>query len=180
MKKRNTWMLVEASMMLALAVVLGEFVKLFKMPMGGSVTLGGMVPLFLFAFRWGGKKGLLVGAVYGILDLLVNGFEAVNLISLILDYPLAYAMVGLAGFFRRTPAGYMGGILTGVVGRFICHVVSGVVFYAEYAPEGQSPLVYSILYNGSFLLPEMAITVVLMLVLVKLVKLPEPEGSVKG
>lgn len=179
MNKRNTWMLVEASMMLALAVILGEFVVLFKMPMGGSVTLGGMVPLFLFAFRWGGRKGLLVGAVYGILDMVI-GFYPMHPLSIILDYPLAFAMIGLAGFFRRTPAGYAGGILTGVVARFICHVVSGVAFYASYAPEGQSPLVYSILYNGTFLLPEMAITAVMILVLVKLVKLPEPDGSVRA
>jgi len=179
MNKRNTWMLVEASMMLALAVILGEFVVLFKMPMGGSVTLGGMVPLLLFAFRWGGRKGMLVGAIYGILDMVI-GFYPMHPLSIILDYPLAFAMIGLAGFFRRTPSGYISGILTGFAARFICHVISGVAFYASYAPEGQSPLVYSILYNGSFLLPEMGITAVLILVLVKLVKLPEPKGSVRA
>ncbi len=179
MKKQNTKMLVEASMMLALAVILGEFVVLFKMPMGGSVTLGGMVPLFLFAFRWGGKKGLLVGAVYGILDLVI-GFYAMHPISIILDYPLAFALIGLAGFFKKTTIGYVGGILTGIVGRFICHVVSGVVFYASYAPEGQSPLLYSILYNGSFLLPELIISVVLTLILVKLVKLPDPKDFARA
>lgn len=179
MKKQNTWMLVEASMMLALAVILGEFVVLFKMPMGGSVTLGGMVPLFLFAFRWGGKKGLLVGAVYGILDLVI-GFYAMHPISIILDYPLAFAVIGLAGFFKKNSAGYIGGILTGIAARFICHVVSGVAFYASYAPEGQSPLVYSILYNGTFLLPELVITVVLTLVLIKFVKLPDPRNPVKA
>lgn len=175
-------MLVEASMMLALAIILGEFVKLFKMPMGGSVTLGGMVPLFLFAFRWGGIKGLMVGAVYGILDMVIGGFDAVHPISIILDYPLAFAMIGLAGFFKRTPAGYIGGILTGIVGRFICHVVSGVVFFASYAPEGQTPLVYSILYNGTFLLPELIITMVLTLVMVKFVlaKLPGSGKSSHG
>lgn len=175
-------MLLEGSMMLTLAIILGEFVKLFKMPMGGSVTLGGMVPLFLFSFRWGGRKGLLVGAVYGILDIVIAGFDAVHPISIILDYPLAFAMIGLAGFFKRTSVGYIGGILTGVVGRFICHVVSGVVFFANYAPEGQTPLVYSILYNGTFLLPELVITMVLTLVMVKfvLVKLPDPGNPAKA
>jgi len=166
-------------MMLALAVILGEFVVLFKMPMGGSVTLGGMVPLFLFAFRWGGKKGLFVGAVYGILDLVI-GFYAMHPVAIVLDYPLAFAMIGLAGFFKKTTSGYIGGILTGITARFICHVVSGVIFYASYAPEGQSPLVYSILYNGSFLLPELIITVVLTLVMLKFVKLPEPKGHARA
>lgn len=179
MKKQNTRMLVEASMMLALAIILGEFVVLFKMPMGGSVTLGGMVPLFLFAFRWGGKKGLLVGAVYGILDMMI-GFYAAHPISLILDYPLAFAMIGLAGFFKKSTVGYIGGILTGIAVRFICHVISGVVFFASYAPEGQSPLLYSILYNGTFLLPELIITVVLTLLLVKLLKLPDPKDPARA
>lgn len=176
MKKRNTWMLVEAGMMIALAVILGEFVKLFKMPMGGSVTLGGMVPLFLFAFRWGGKQGMVAGAVYGLLDLVIDFYSA-HPVALILDYPLAFAMIGLAGFFRKTTAGYLGGIIAGVVGRFICHVVSGVIFYASYAPEGQAPLVYSILYNGSFLGPELVITAVLALIILKFARLPKPKEA---
>jgi thiamine transporter len=173
MKKQNTRMLVEAGIMLALSIVLGEFVKIFEMPMGGSVTLGGMVPLFLFTIRWGGRRGLIVGAVYGIIDLLIGGFYSMHPISIILDYPLAYAMTGLAGFFKKSPIGYISGIFLGVLGRFICHVVSGVAFYASYAPEGQSPLVYSILYNGSFLLPELVITIVLSIVLSRLIKMPD-------
>jgi len=172
MKKVNTRMLMEAGMMLALAIILNEFVKLFKMPMGGSVTLGGMVPLFLFSFRWGWKKGLLVGAVYGILELIVGGFYSMHPVSILLDYPLAFGMIGLAGFFRNTPAGVVGGVVTGVAGRFLCHAVSGVVFYASYAPEGQSPLVYSILYNGTFLLPELLITAILTVTLMKFLPLP--------
>ncbi len=176
MKKQNTWMLVEASMMIALSVILGEFVKIFEMPMGGSVTLGGMVPLFLFAFRWGGKQGMIAGAVYGMLDLLI-GYSTMHPAAIILDYPLAFSMIGLAGLFRRTPAGYISGILTGVIGRFICHVVSGVIFYASYAPEGQAPLVYSILYNGTFLGPELVITIILTLVILRFARLPEPRRT---
>jgi thiamine transporter len=173
MKKQNTRMLVEAGIMLALAIVLGEFVKIFEMPMGGSVTLGGMAPLFLFAIRWGGKNGLTVGAVFGMLDFLIGRFYSLHPVSIFLDYPLAYAMTGLAGFFKKSSVGYICGIITGVFGRFICHVVSGVVFYASYAPEGQSPLVYSILYNGSFLFPELVITIVLSVVLLRLIKMPD-------
>ncbi len=177
MKKPNTRMLAEAGMTLALSIILSEFVKLFKMPMGGSVTLGGMVPLFLFAFRWGGKKGMLVGAVFGLLDLIIGGFYSMHPIAIILDYPLAFGLIGLAGFFKKSPAGYIGGIFTGIVARFICHVASGVVFYASYAPEGQAPLVYSILYNGTYLLPEMLITIVLALLVLKFVKMPDPKAA---
>lgn len=180
MKKQNTRMMVEAGMMIALAIVLSEFVRLFKMPMGGSVTLGGMVPLFLFSFRWGWKKGLLVGAVYGILDLVIGGFYSMHPISILMDYPMAFAMIGLSGFFKRTPAGYICGVLTGVAGRFLIHVISGIVFYASYAPEGQSPLVYSILYNGSYLSLEMIITMILTVLILKFIKLPEAERSVQA
>ena len=170
-------MLVEAGMMIALAIILGEYVKLFKMPMGGSVTLGGMVPLFVFAFRWGGKRGILVGAVYGILDLIIGGFYSMHPISILLDYPIAFGMVGFAGFFKKSTVGYIGGILTGITGRFLCHVISGVVFYSSYAPEGQSPWIYSALYNGTFLIPELAITLVMTLVILKFAKLPAPENT---
>lgn len=177
MRKQNTRMLVEAGMMIALAIILGEYVKLFKMPMGGSVTLGGMVPLFIFAFRWGGKKGILVGAVYGILDLIIGGFYSMHPVSILLDYPLAFGMIGLGGFFGKSLIGYIGGILTGIFGRFLCHVVSGVVFYASYAPKGQSPWVYSILYNGTFLLPELAVSLVMALPILMFIKLPNAEQT---
>jgi thiamine transporter len=174
--KKNTWMLVEAGMMIALAVILGELIVLFKMPMGGSVTLGGMVPLFIFAYRWGGKHGMNAGAVYGLLDCII-GYFPMHPVALILDYPLAFAMTGLAGFFKKTAAGYVGGMFTGVFARFVCHVVSGVVFYASYAPEGQTPLVYSILYNGTFLLPELVISGIITLIIVKFARLPEPKEA---
>ncbi len=177
MNKRNTWMLAEASMMIALSVVLGEFVKIFKMPMGGSVTAGAMVPLFFFAYRWGGKAGILAGVVYGILDLIIGGIYSVHPISILFDYLIAYGILGVAGFFKKTPIGLMGGIFTGIAGRFICHTFSGVAVFASYAPEGQSPLLYSIYYNGTFLLPEFFITVVLTALLLKFVKLPAPKRS---
>lgn len=177
MKKQNTWMLVEGSMMIGLAIVLGEFVKIFEMPMGGSVTAGSMVPLFFFAYRWGGKPGMFAGAVYGILDLIIGGVFSIHPVSLIFDYPVAFAILGVAGFFKKTPAGLLAGVFTGIAGRFICHTFSGVVAYASYAPEGQSPLLYSILYNGSYLLPEFFITVVLTALLLKFVKLPEPKRA---
>jgi thiamine transporter len=177
MKKNNTRMLVEAGVMLAMAIVLSEFVKLFKMPMGGSVTLGGMVPLFIFAFRWGGKKGMLVGAVYGILDLII-GFYPAHPLSLLLDYPLAYGALGLAGFFKKNTTGYVCGIITGIAVRFIMHVISGVAFFASYAIEaGQAPLVYSVSYNAPYLGVEMVISIVLSLVIMKLVKLPAADNE---
>ena len=172
MKKNNTRMLAEAGIMLAMAVILSEFVKPFEMPQGGSVTLGGMVPIFIFAFRWGGKKGLLVGAVFGILDMIISFYPA-HPVSILLDYPLAFAMLGLAGFFKKSNAGYICGIATGITGRFIMHVISGVVFFASYAVEkGQAPLLYSIGYNAPYLGVEMVITIILSLLIMKFIRLP--------
>ena len=170
-------MLVEGGLMVGLAVVLGEFVKLFEMPMGGSVTAGSMVPLFLYAYRWGAKQGIFAGIVYGILDLIIGGVYSLHPVSLIFDYPVAYGILGIAGFFKKTPLGLIGGVFAGIFGRFASHTFSGVVAYASYAPKGQSPLVYSILYNGSYLLPEFVITVVLTVLLLKFVRLPEPKKA---
>lgn len=175
MKKQNTWMLVEGSMMIGLAIVLSEFVRILKMPMGGSVTLGGMVPLFLFAYRWGGKQGIFAGVIFGVLDLIIGGVYSLHPVSLIFDYPVAFGILGVAGFFKKTPVGLITGVFVGIFGRFVCHTFSGVAAYASYAPEGQSPLLYSILYNGTYLLPEFAITVILTVLIIKLVKLPEPK-----
>ena len=177
MKKQNTWMLVEGSMMIGLAIVLSEFVKILKMPMGGSVTLGGMAPLFLFAYRWGGKQGIFAGIIFGILDLVIGGVYSLHPVSIIFDYPVAYGILGVAGFFKKTPAGLIMGVFCGILGRFASHTFSGVVAYASYAPEGQSPLLYSILYNGTYLLPEFVITVILTVLIIKLVKLPEPRRT---
>jgi thiamine transporter len=177
MKKYNTWMLAEASMMIALSIILSEFIKVFKMPMGGSITAGGMVPLFIFAYRWGGKYGMLIGAVYGVLDLLVGGIYSVHPISLLFDYPIAFGILGIAGFFKKTQLGLMLGVFTGIFGRFVCHTFSGVVVFASSAPAGQSPLLYSILYNGTYLLPEFVITVVLVFVIMRYVKLPLPKNA---
>ncbi len=178
MKKQNTWMLVEGSMMIGLAVILGEFIRIFKMPMGGSITAGSMVPLFIFAYRWGGKKGIFAGIVFGILDFIIGGVYSVHPVSILFDYPIAFGLLGLAGFFRKTAAGLLGGVFVGISGRFVSHVFSGVVAYASYAPEGQSPLLYSILYNGTYLLPEFIITVIFTILIMKYVKLPEPKKAV--
>jgi len=167
MKKVNTRMLVEAGMMVALAQVL-SYVKLFEMPQGGSVTAGSMVPIFIFAFRWGTLRGLLAGMVYGILQFILGEKYSYHIVSILFDYVIAFACLGLAGLFRhKGMLGVMAGAFLGVFGRFICHVISGVVVFASYAPEGQSPWVYSILYNGSFLLVELVISLVIVGVLYK-------------
>lgn len=174
MKKINTWMLAEAGITLAMAWVLGQ-IKLFPMPMGGSVTAGSMVPLLVFAFRWGGKKGILVCALYGVLDFVLGAKYSFHPISLIFDYPVAFGFMGVAGFFGKKTIGMVIGTVVAMLGRFASHVLSGVVVFASYAPEGQNPLLYSVLYNGSYLLPELVISFVLVFLLLRYARLPEPR-----
>jgi thiamine transporter len=172
MKKINTRMFVEGGICIALFIVLKQF-KLFELPMGGSVTAGAMVPLFLFAYRWGGKYGIMIGAVAGIMDFILGTKYSFHPVSLLFDYPVAYGFIGIAGFFGRKLKGMLIGTFLGVFGRFACHVLSGVVVFYSYAGD-QNPLIYSILYNGTFLLPEFAISLLLTVFILKYARLPEP------
>jgi len=127
-----------------------------------------MVPIILFSLRWGLKSGLLAGTAYGILQLLIGGeVYTLHIASVLFDYLIAFGLLGLAGVFQSSTKGMLMGTCLGVFGRFICHVISGVVVWASYAPEGMNPLVYSVLYNGSYLLPELVITMVIVRILYK-------------
>ena len=162
----QTQMLVEGGIMIALAQIL-SYIKIFEAPAGGSVTAGSMVPIMIFAIRWGAKKGVLVGAVYGVLQFLLGPKWSFHPVSILFDYPIAFGFIGLAGLFNKNIKGIFTGIILGVLGRFICHVISGVVVFASSAPAGQHPLLYSIGYNGSFLSLELIISVLIVWILYK-------------
>lgn len=147
--------LVEGALSIALAVVLSYF-KLFSMPQGGSVSLT-LLPLLVFSFRSGWRYGIFVGAVTGLLRLMLGGY-VVHPLQALLDYPVASGLVGLAGFF---PGEKWLGVLCACFANFAAAVLSGVVFFASYAPAGTNAWLYSILYNGSSLLPETAILMAL-------------------
>lgn len=162
-KQNNLKMLVEGAMMIALAYVL-NLVIVFQMPNGGSITAGSMLPILIFAFRWGGTKGIFVGAVYGIIQFILGPKWSFHIVSILGDYVVAFAALGIAGYFAtfkdKLPKGIVA-IFIGIFLRFVCHVISGVVVFGMYAPEGQSPLVYSIIYNASYLVPEFILTAIL-------------------
>lgn len=157
MGRNRTLLLVEAALTIALAAVLG-MLKLVEMPQGGSVSLG-MLPIIVFALRRGLGWGVGVGVLYGALDVLISPFPPVHPIQFALDYPVAWAAVGLAGiaavplarargFGWRGMAWVTAGVLAAAAGRYAAHVVSGVVFFGSYAPEGQPVVAYSLLYNS--------------------------------
>lgn len=161
----------EAGIAIALAFIL-SMIKIYHLPAGGSVTAGSMIPILLLALRRGHKLGLVTAVLYGIAQL-IEGPYIVHPVQLVLDYPLAFGALGLAGFFafraEKTVSDFYAllGVAVGIGGRFLCHFLSGVIFFSEYAPEGMNPWVYSALYNGSYLVPELIISAVLIYLLIK-------------
>lgn len=166
--KNNTKMLVEGAMMIALATIL-SYVKIWEMPFGGSVTAGSLIPILIFAYRWGGARGLFVGIIYGLLQFIVKPFAA-HPISVVLDYPLAFGGLGLMGFIAHKGSDTFRvilGIVVAIGTRFICHFISGVVFFYMWTPEGMDPISYSLQYNAYYLVPELLISTVIFLLLRK-------------
>ncbi len=156
--------LCEGAILLALAVVLNYLSSMIfaNMPQGGSVTLA-MFPLLLYIQRWGVRHGLLLGFAYGLLDMLLGGGYAWGWQSILLDYFAAYTALGLGGFFRGKAWGIFPCIGVGCLARYLVHHISGITLYRIVAPtavEGleslgaiTSPHLYSLLYNGVYMLP---------------------------
>ena len=171
--------LVESAVMLGLATAL-SMVKIFQMPLGGSVTLCSMLPVMLIAYKYGTKWGLLTGVTSGLIRLLLAIGRALSwgltptalAVSFVVDYFLAFAMLGFAGMFGKGLKKYVAGMCTAVVLRFACHVVSGVTAYASWLPKDwQGHLfLYSLAYNGQFLLPDFAICLAVALMLYRPMK----------
>lgn len=149
MRNKNLLVMAETSLLVAAALLL-SFVVLFRAPYGGSISLE-MLPIFILAFRRGGKVGIAGGALLGLLKLLINPY-ILHPVQVLLDYPVPFALLGVAGFFasNRTIGLFIGAVL-----RYVTHVIAGVVFFAEYAPEGMSALGYSVVYNASYLIGQM-------------------------
>lgn len=162
---RDVRVLTEAALAIALAVVL-SFVKVFEMPFGGSISLE-MFPLILLALRQGPWVGITAGAVYGLIDIITPPVFVFHPVQVLLDYPLAFAALGLAGFFRPTVWGAVAGATVAVLARFACHFLSGVVFFASFAPEGWNPFLYSAAYNAAYLVPSLAIAIAVVVALLK-------------
>jgi thiamine transporter len=154
--KLSARMIAHIGLALALAVLLHSF-RLYHFPQGGTVTPGSMLPLLIIAWRYGAEVGYLSGFVFGMINLILNPF-ILHPAQVLFDYPLPFMALGVAGYFKER---LIMGILLGIFGRFICHVISGVIFFSSYAPHGTSPLVYALWLNGSYLLPETLICLLL-------------------
>lgn len=158
--KFTTKMMINISLMLAMAMVLHQ-IRLYHFPQGGSVTPGAMIPLILIAMRYGVGVGALAGFLFGLINILQDPF-ILHPIQVLFDYPLPYMAMGLAGIFSDK---IILSALLAFVGRYLCHFISGVVFFASYAPEDMSPIIYSLAANATYLVPESIICCVILKVL---------------
>lgn len=162
MVKTQTKILTEVVAAVALSGVL-HMITLYQLPEGGRITAAAMVPVLFVAVRRGPRIGIIAGIAYGLVVLVEEPY-VYHPVQFLLDYPLAYGALGLAGFFRKLP---LGGVVTGIAGRFVCHFISGLVFFATYAPAGMNPALYSAIYNGSYIVPELLVSAAVMFVLEK-------------
>lgn len=196
----KTFRLVFTALMIALGTVLSQLA--LKLPFGGSITLASMVPLVLLSQLYGVPWGMLSGVAAGMLQLLLglNNYAYATTLTAVLmitlfDYVLAFALIGLSGLTRRIRSRFLAGALgalIGCAGRYLCHVVSGATVWKEYASVSYIPAflrssalmegdafywLYSVCYNGAYMLPEIIITIAVSALLLKLVRFEQTGAA---
>ncbi len=161
-KKLSARVLAFCAMGIALAQVT-SYIKLFHLPYGGSVTLLSMFFICLVANWYGAGTGILVGFVYGILQFIQEPYF-LTILQVLCDYLLAFAALGLAGFFNKQKNGLTIGYLVGILGRGVFNALAGYLYWMEYMPDNfprSLTAVYPIVYNFSFILAEGLITLII-------------------
>lgn len=215
--KKSTVRLVESALLLAIAAVLELISKLIglELPFGGTITLASMFPVVLIAYKYGTKWGLLSGFTYSIIQILL-GVKVVSAMFLpgddqmilwqaicvcILDYIVAYTVLGFGGIFKgkvkRDNVALALGVLVALCARYLVHIISGAIFYGAWAEwfftqEGfygigakimetfsgtGLSIVYSIFYNGLYMVPEIIITFVVALILGNIPQIVKPAKN---
>ncbi len=157
-----------SAIMIALSAVL-SMVKVYELPLGGSITLLSMLPVAAIAICYGTKTGLFVSTIYAFVQIALDlgklmgyGMTPVSWIGcLVFDYLVAYGALGISGIWRKSGTiGMCAGVALACVVRFISHFISGAIVFAIWCPEGWNVYWYSIVYNGSYMLPELILTTV--------------------
>ena len=160
--------LVESGLLLAVAAVL-SIVKVLDLPYGGSITAFSALPILLVAYRHGTAWGLFTGFAYSLTQLLLGlntlsyaTGPAAAVAIIVLDYLLAFTVLGLGGLFRKTvkeqgKALVLAALLTGVL-RYVCHVIAGCTVWAGLSIPTEAALLYSLAYNATYMLPETLVT----------------------
>ena len=163
-KPNTTKKLVFSAAAIALATVISVVIKLPSLPNGGSVTLFSMLCICLVGYWYGLKTGLTAAVAYGILQF-ITGPYVVHPAQVLLDYPLAFGALGLSGLFSNAKNGLVKGYIVGVLGRYVMHMISGLIFYTAYTGDfaGNAAAIWaSTLYNMSYIFPEAILTLILL------------------
>lgn len=172
MRNKKITILTECAIMIALAFAL-SYARLFKMPLGGSVTVASMLPIMLISVKYGNLIGVGTAFVYSMTQLLQALLEGdvfpycetigTLIICVLFDYVVPFTILGFAGSLRKIKAfknpefSVYTGMFAVVFVRFLSHFITGVAIWGQWAPEGMGKFLYSFLYNGSFLLVDFAI-----------------------
>ena len=157
-----------SAILIALAEIL-SLLPFYKLPWGGSIDLA-MLPIILICVRWGFGPGMLAATAHTIIQALLEGGIALGWQSIIGDFFVAYMILGVAGLFKGK---FVPATLVSCTARFLVHYVVGATIWAEYMPEEffkmtmTSPWIYSALYNGAYMLPDMVMVMVLGFVLLR-------------
>lgn len=162
-KKKNfdVKRLVFCAMSIAIATVT-SMIKLYEFPFGGSVTLISMFFICFVGYLYGPATGIMTGLAHGVLQLLIDPYILFPM-QVLVDYILAFGALGLSGLFWKSKYGLYKGYVLGVLGRYVFAVLSGWLFFGEYAWAGWAPLPYSLAYNGAYIFTEAAITLILLI-----------------
>ncbi|MBP3448103.1 MAG: energy-coupled thiamine transporter ThiT [Clostridia bacterium] len=168
----TTKKLTTGALFVALATVLMWVSKVIPAPwlQGGSITLASMTPIVLAGILFDLKWGLAISFTYAIIQMIFGFYPPPTqtflnfLLVVLLDYIIAFGALGLSGFFyrftgKKTFSIPLAAFLVTLL-RYVCHILSGLLIWGVYAPEGQSVLVYSLVYNGSYMIPEIIITTI--------------------
>ncbi len=189
----NSRRLVESGILIGLGTIL-SLIKVFELPYGGSITLCSMLPIVILGYKYGTKWGMFSGLVYGILQMMLggSGFKGLSIGAVFgsaaFDYLVAFSMLGIAGVMRgkvkNISLALSAGVVVGGFGRLVSHIISGYIFFGDYAEwffsqdgfamgetmlntySGQAlAFVYSVVYNISYMIPEIIISVIVAFIL---------------
>ena len=162
-RKYTTKAIVFSAVLLALGFVL-SYVKLFRFPWGGSITLCSMLPIALIGYFFGPIVGLSGAFIYGILQFFQGGAYIVSPLQVCLDYFVAFTALGITGFFNKKKNGLLAGYILGILLRGALHAIGGYIYWMDYMPEefpSNLAIIYPVVYNYAYILGEGLITVIL-------------------
>jgi thiamine transporter len=185
MQRKKSLFIVEVGIFSALAFLLDLLANMLQLkiwPQGGSISIA-MVPIFLIAFRWGVKGGVAAGFMLGLLQIVTGQAFIAHPVQAFIDYILAFSVLGVAGIVssslkkalensqnRTVLMLVILGTFIGSLLRYLCHTAAGAIFFAEYAPKGTPVLVYSVVYNGTYMLPGFIISAILTYLVIRAIK----------